>query len=510
MPTLPPRAQIPAGPSRHVYDVVVIGGQLGGAVAAALLQKRGYRVLHVEHDGMGHGYAHDGWLLPYAPFVAPSLKFMPQAEEALSELGLNTAVQRALKPHPSLQLVMAENRVDLAVDGTKRLAELTREFGDEGRAQDAQLQHASQEHEATDGFFKGPHPLPPDGFFERWRLRKEARGFPALAAEASLSKPGPAATLARGFAPFLHFLDAPKGPLPLTRTLSQVLAGPHRFPGGREGLRELLYKKLQDLGGVYLGRDLADAYVVEQLSFDRGKLAGLRVVGSETVYTGSAFVAAMDSPALRRVLPDKRRHRKLVEALDLSSTKRFLFSTSWVLKADALPRGMGDLVLVDTPGDELGPLLVQVHGARRVDAKADDESLRVVCAAAFVPGSARELGEGYLQQLVERIGEHLNRLMPFARDHRVLVSSPYLDAGGVRGSRLLPHPLYAFETDANGEEARTTLGVAGLQQRTSVKNLFLASREVLPGLGLEGEFLSGIRASALVQEQLRKRDPLQR
>jgi hypothetical protein len=206
-------------------------------------------------------------------------------------------------------------------------------------------------------------------------------------------------------------------------------------------------------------------------------------------------------------LPEKRRHRKLAEALDLSSTKRFLFSTSWVLKADVLPRGMGELLLMETPGDDLGPLLIQVHGARRIDSKLDDEHFRVVCAAAFVSSSARELGEGHLQQLVERMGVHLDRLMPFAKDHRALVSAPYLDAGGVRGSRLLPHPLYAFEGEDN---LPTTLGVAGLVQHTAVKNLFLASREVLPGLGLEGEFMAGIRAAALVQEQLRKKDPLKR
>ena len=71
----------------------------------------------------------------------------------------------------------------------------------------------------------------------------------------------------------------------------------------------------------------------------------------------------------------------------------------------------------------------------------------------------------------------------------------------MRGSRLLPHPLYSFETEA-------FLGVTGLKQRTPAKNLFLAGREVLPGLGLEGELLAGMRAARLVQEMLKKKDPL--
>ena len=55
MPTtpLPQIPNITAGPSMHVYDVIVVGGQVAGALAATLLAKHGYRVLLIEHDGMG-------------------------------------------------------------------------------------------------------------------------------------------------------------------------------------------------------------------------------------------------------------------------------------------------------------------------------------------------------------------------------------------------------------------------------------------------------------------------
>src|SRR5215217_2688213 len=120
----PARPKIPAGPSRHVYDVIVLGSQLGGALAGALLAKRGHRVLFVEHDGMGPGYEHGRYLLPYAPSLIPSLKTMPAVEEAFTELGLSTAVQRALKPHqPELQLVLPRHRVDLHADEARRRAE---------------------------------------------------------------------------------------------------------------------------------------------------------------------------------------------------------------------------------------------------------------------------------------------------------------------------------------------------------------------------------------------------
>src|SRR5512132_2148533 len=117
MPTKAPPPKLSSGPSRHVYDVIIIGSQLGGALAAALLAKKGYRVLLLEHDGLGPGYEHDGFVLPFAPFVMPPLKAMPALDETFAEIGLTTQLARAMRPHaPDLQLILPEHRVDLHHD----------------------------------------------------------------------------------------------------------------------------------------------------------------------------------------------------------------------------------------------------------------------------------------------------------------------------------------------------------------------------------------------------------
>ena len=54
------------------YDACVVGSQGGGAVAAALLARRGFRVLEVDHDGRGAGYVDGGYLLPWRPALFPS------------------------------------------------------------------------------------------------------------------------------------------------------------------------------------------------------------------------------------------------------------------------------------------------------------------------------------------------------------------------------------------------------------------------------------------------------
>src|SRR5215510_2883558 len=207
MPVLPPRPKIAAGPSRHVYDVIVLGGQLGGAMAAALLSKRGYRVLLVEHDGMGPGYEHAGFVLPYAPFIAPPLRAMPKVEEAFAELGLNTTVQRSLRPHtPDLQLVLPRHRLDLHVDEARRQSELTREFGNAGVEINTLLKLTAAQHEKTDAFFKDLPELPPDGMMTSWQLKKQIHKHPEVEAAPALVGDDPIAQLLSRLLPFVTFL----------------------------------------------------------------------------------------------------------------------------------------------------------------------------------------------------------------------------------------------------------------------------------------------------------------
>jgi phytoene dehydrogenase-like protein len=501
MATQAARLQVPSGPSRHVYDVIVLGSQIGGALAAALLAKRNYRVLLVDHDGMGTGYEHGGFVLPYAPSISLALKTMPAVEEAFTELGITTTVQRALRAHvPELQLILPRHRVDLHADTTRRRTELAREFGETAEGLLNALSATATQHEASDAFFKEQPALPPDGFFEGWGLKKKIGQHPGLEAHPRLSNNTPPGALLRGLLPFLSYLEEPSSPLALTRPLSQALQAPQRYPGGNEGLRDMLAKRLSELGGDVLTRENSDSFIVEEISFDGARFAGVKLLRSDVLYRASCMVAATDSGVLRRLVTDRKRHRGLLEQLDSSSTKSLLFAVNWVVPVEALPRGMGELLLVDTEDKELKPLLIQVHPARLPGGK-EDETLRVVCAGAFVPASVRELGEEHMQALANRMDAELNALMPFTRERRVLRSAPYLDAGSVRGSRLMPHPLYSFE------EQEAFLGVTGLKQRTPAKNIVLAGREVLPGLGLEGELLAGMRAARLVQEMLKKKTP---
>ncbi|HLT30675.1 MAG TPA: desaturase [Myxococcaceae bacterium] len=497
------RRQVLTAPSRHVYDVIVVGGQLGGALGAALLAKRGYQVLYVEHEATERPYTHDGWTLPIAPFLLPTLRSMPGVGTALAELGLQQSLPRLNQPRdPALQLILEDARVDLWEDPARRRRELERAFGAEtAEALHARLEQLATQHQTSDAFFTEPRPLPPESWLERMQLKRMVT--PGLETPPALSEASGSERLLSALADFAGYLDeGGAGPLSRTRLLSQLGRGGMQLPGGRSGLREQLTRRTAELGGdVLIQASDGSPVLVESLAFDGNRLEGITLLHNDQVYRADMVLAAMDGASLRRLLPEKKRHRKLAQELDTSRVRSFLLTVNWVLPERALPRGLSSLALAAAESSGDRPLLIEVLPAQRIEGGGDPGSC-VVSASTRVPANVLELGEAHLGEWIARVEARLDWLMPFSRDHLLARSVPILDAPQLR-TGLLPHPHFSFEEPP-------ILGVAGVRQRTGTKQLLLASREILPGLGVEGELLSGVRAARLVQERLKREPSLRR
>jgi phytoene dehydrogenase-like protein len=502
--------------TQRVYDACVVGSQLGGALAGALLARRGYRVLHLDHDGLGVGYEDGGYLLPYAPAMLPSPRILPAAEAALTELGLATDILRHLEPcTPDVQILLPRHRVDIGHDPPRRLAEFRREWPRDAEALEGALDLLSRLFEATSPFMRSMPPLPPMGFGERRAVSKAIRfaasvpGVPPDAVEsgdAFLAVEGhPLRSALRIVQRFLAYLDGPASTFQTTRLLGAALRGSHRMPGGQQALREAIRRKIAESRGETLGGERGEA-IAEGLEVDGGKVAAVRLAGSPNAWVARAFIGATDAPALRRLLPAPEADGKTAHMLETVRTARQLFTMNLVVKRAALPPALGDTVLVlrDPEGSDSveNAILIQVHPARRDRGKGAGEAVgdeRVLCAAGFVSADARNQGEGQLAEIGRQVRETISDTVPFFERHLLRESIPMLAAPREgRGSRLLPHPLYAVELEQ-------AFGVTGLPARSPYKNLFLAGREVVPGLGLEGEFHAGLQAAAAAQELLGKK-----
>ncbi|MBI5070316.1 MAG: phytoene dehydrogenase [Deltaproteobacteria bacterium] len=496
--------------TQRVFDACVIGSQLGGVVAGALLAKRGYRVLHVDHDGLGPTYEDQGWLLPHGPLLMPSPRLLPAAEIALQELGLLTDVQRALEPSaPDLQLILPRARLELARDPVQRAAELAREWPADAARIEAALADLHRRFEAISPFLRALPPLPASGLLERWRLSRARRtsGAPGQAPppleEAPLRELAdhPLGRALQVVARFLGYLDGELPPLSAVRLLGAVLRGGHRLPGGVEGLRETVRRKIAESRGELLGSETAPA-IASGLELDGHRIASVRVAGSHDAFTARVFLAATDAMAVRRLLPEAERTGRRARPLQEMRVHRQVATLNWVLLPGGLPPGLGETAIcLPSEGGESEAVLLQTQPARRSPGKGEKRDGTVVLTAAtFLPAAARDQGESGLAAWAASIRASVSELLPFFEGHVLLESMPLLAAPRERrGSRLMPHPLYEVGLPR-------TLGVTGLPTRSPWKNLIFAGREVVPGLGVEGEFHAGLQAAAAAERLLGKKD----
>src|SRR5678815_1330540 len=246
--------------------------------------------------------------------------------------------------------------------------------------------------EGSDPFFRFLADFAPGSWLERFRLRRRAARTEGLTRPSPLSADEPLEALLTGVVPFLVQRE-PAGPLAVTRVLAQLLKTPLRLPGGREGMRETLGKRFTELGGTLLSQEGLAGRAVDGVDFD-GSQVTLRVRGAEAVYRAQWLVAAMDPGLLAGLLPEEGPGKKLADHLGQLVPKRLVLPVHWVLPEKVLPRGMGELVLMD--GGQTGPVWIQVQPTRRAGTRGE-EALRTVTASTLVGSGVREAGESGLR-----------------------------------------------------------------------------------------------------------------
>jgi hypothetical protein len=504
--------------TQRIYDVCIVGSQLGGVVAGALLARRGFRVLHVAHGDLGPGYSDIGYALPWGPAAVPSPRHMPAAEAVLAELGLTTDAARALEPSdPDLQLLLPKHRIDVTRDPAVLRSELRREWPGEAEALERAFASLGTFFEFAGFFLKAAPPLPPDGFAER-RAMKRALRLASTAPNAPRERVGEANPfagledheLARSMGVvhrFLTYLDGPASPLSTVRLLGGALRGTHRLAAGQGTLRELIRRRIAESRGELKGAP-GEPAVASALQVDGSRIESVRLADSPGAYVARAFVLATDAESVRRLLPPDVAEARSSRALGQIRPRRRLFSINLIVKRSALPPALGDNVIAlrdPAGGDGVdNAVFLQILPARRDGKKGPGEVVtdeRVVCASAFLPANVTAREE--LSVAALRIREAVADAIPFFERHLVGESTPVLNAPPQfqEGVQLLSQPLY--ETDIE-----TTLGVTGLPVRGPWKNAFFAGREVLPGLGLEGEFFAGVQAAGHVAAALGRKDVL--
>ena len=479
------RIQPRAASVKRAYDVCVLGTQLGGVAAGALLARRGFRVLLVDADGRGTGYEEGGWRLPWGPALVPTPRALPAAQLVLAELGLASEVGRMLEPSRSpLQVLLPRHRLDLPVSRSERTSELRREWPVDANRLEGSLDAVRALFDREQPFLASHPPLPAHGLRARWRLHRAKRLVPGGAGRGAMPLADlgdhPLASALWAAWPFLSSLDGEPSPLGLSRTLGAVLQGTLRMAGGEASVAAMLRRRIAESRGEFLGGE-GEPAPVSTLELDGRRLTALRVKGADSRYTARAFVFAGDPGYLPTMVGQAGRLESYLSGVVPWGR---IFSMNWVVRAEALPSPLGDVALA-IPSKGF-PVLVQTVPASRAGTKGHEGSSgEKVLSAGMAVASGTSPADA-----AARLRTAVAEFLPFL-DRATLHES----VTGERGAAGGFHPLFAARPDR-------TLGVGGVSCASPIPNLFLAGREVLPGLGFEGQFQAAWQAARAVETLL--------
>lgn len=452
MPTLPPRTT-----PRRLYDVAILGPDLGGAAAAALICRKGVRAVLCPMGAPPVARESDGWLLPAAFPALPPLRQLSGASAQLDELGLGQELQRiASSPtHGAFQILTDKLRLSLPDEPRRRQAELRRELSDVAAAQSlAALDALETLGRAWDPFVAEPPPWPPRGYFEKRKLRKVLPTPPAL-------PEGLIGDALHAVAPFAASLVGASAPEAVAREAAAFFRAPMRLWGGAAQLTELLRKKAQEAGAEIL------AETPTELRLDR-KGISFQVAGGEV--RAACVILACSADAIAQLLPATgRAERQLLDAAALPVARKVTLA-HYVVRPQGLPVALEDAALF--LGHQIGPLLLSSTPARRGRGETAGERLLTV---ARVSDAGFADGEGFLST----VRKALEPVLPFF-DRHILHEAADLSPG--QPPILRPH---GDETEPVGLRP-----VSDLHER-----VLFASAATYPGFGLEGQLLAA-RAAA--------------
>jgi phytoene dehydrogenase-like protein len=500
---------------RSFYEVVVVGGSLAALTTGALLARRGFRVAVIGHGARGDSYTHDGLALRRGSAFAPWLE-APAFLRAMNELALVPTVRRRAQTREvAWQVVLPRHRLDVHVDPERRLAELDREFPEVHRPVEDFYAALARHHPLLDRTFGADVPWPPDGFFERRAVRRASTDHPfgadGLAGDilAEFAADHPVRTVVDAQARFAGAHDPDRmTALARTRLHAAGLRACTLAEGGADGLRRVLEERIQQHGG-----DVRTRERVERIGLKRGRVETITLAGSDEELGCGFVVTSLDAAAAQR-LTGAPASRGYAARMLGARPRYYRYALNVALPAEVLPVGMGPRVFavadLKRPLAEENLLAVE-YGA------ADAQGRVVLTACALLPRPAVEEGEVYMHRVRARVLQALESVVPFLDRHAMVIDSPHDGLPLEDRARAEPVPIEARWSGAaepmeslDERPSDAFFGVGGLPMTGDIAGMLHVGRQMVPGIGEEGEFLAALTAAARITRTDRGKERMRR
>ena len=498
------------GSTTNHYDLIVLGSDIAGLVAAALVARRGKRVLVVPHGPADGRYPLGGRSL--ALDTAPVVHLgTPPVERVFSELGLWQQIRRRDTPLDSLvHLVLPEQRLDLTPAAANWSAEVAREWPKDPTQEAWSLRRRWGE--ATDAvldeLLSTEHALVADGFRTRRFLTRVSGQLPGPDVDElePLAGDHPLRRAARAAEPWLvNLTPAQLGKAASLRLAGLWARGPHDTPDGMTYVRSALLQRVE----LHSGEVKPDLRVAE-LQLKRGRVAGVSLLGKRDRYGCEHMIIATDPRRLADgVLAPQLVPKAMAMALAAIETVAFRYVLHLEIDERGLSPALTGMVLaipaVSTDG--VTPFSVSpesdAHGIGTTYVRLGQGSKDGIRQVSITHIAAAGTD---ITTLRDRVLDELDvrGILPFCRRHIALMHSPHdglppCDGRGEPATALLASVGSTVTPETiDVLHGAPSLGLGVLPHVSGIKNMHLAGRLTLPGLGLEGEFAAGTVAAGLV------------
>jgi len=482
------------------FDIVIAGTDLAGLAYGALCAKQGYTVLVLGQDARPATYAAGEATLYRSSPLFYGFGTSAAIHDFFRDLSLLPEMRnRPARLEPSLQVITPGVRFNFPERPDGLESELNRVFGSPGNELVNFLRTATRDAKELDLFLEELPPLPADGFFARYRLKRyiaRHEGYldslQPLLLPSDLRFTGPLTSalllLAR-----LH--SRPVTPFLLRRLCQHLLGGFFEYPQGIDGMKRLFTERITGNGGAYWPER-----AVELISLKGRKVVDSVLVQRPRRQVGVRMLVGNCPPRqFFSLVPQEQQNAQFHAQVKALQPAAYNYVVNFVVKPDLIPESMARNVLLSLAPRQTstGPGVLWLY-IGKPDPAAENGPATILATTRIEPQDLPLDGASF-KQLNERILCSLEWALPFIREKLIQIHTPYATLDRDRGEeRLDPGELQEVFADP----FPGCLELSALPCQAWYKNIVMLGDHYLGGLGLEGAFMAAQQAFKLTCDRI--------
>lgn len=479
-----------------MYDLVVIGNDLSSQIAALTASRKGMNTALIRDSGLPCLHSPKGYSFPLDPFPLLGFESGQATARFLEKLDISLPRFAPVGDHSqtAIQVIMPEHRLDISGDKAHLSEELGREFPKLGNIQDSFYMSCREGNDLVGRLL--------DQIFLAAPLRDNqflSYGQEMLAAVRWKTKLSPLGSLISRERSILNIIKS-MGLISSHLNINSIselgsayaLALPFRSAPPRQGGRGAFRLALQDIFSQ--SGKLLDKYSVMRIKAKKDITIDLAIDDSMEILKTRKLIISANWEKLGLFLTEQP-FLRLNKSLGAINPRLFPFTLHIGIMAKALPDMLAPYAMI-VKGTENLPWLkefifLETNGSG--DRIRVDGDGRELSATVFSTASPLHISSESLREASGHILSTLSEFLPFFRDN-----IDYLDVEeSISVSRKYQEMLnHRYET-----KGFFPMGFGSRSHKTPHPNVFLTGRVLCPGLGYEGEVLSGMHAANLTMRK---------